>query len=282
MQVTKTINNNIVACISADGKEQIAMGRGLGFDFKVGSTLDESRIEKIFSIEERNGYDNAKNLFENIPEKLLNLCIGIIDHAKELLDTNLSDSIYLTLTDHINFALSKHREGIDLYSAISGEVKVFYPREYLIGKEAIKLIENEMDVKIASDEACAIALHIVNAEYNTEISSIMRITESIAEVLEIIKRKTGLEIRDDDIAGAAFISFLKFFVFRIFTNNPIADKSTDKFPQAMAGVSTDCMVLSDVIASHLCAGSHNRLSKMDKAILAANIYSLKEYFLRRK
>lgn len=279
--VTKTINN-IVACVSPEGKEQIVMGRGLGFDFKVGSEIDQDRIEKVFSIDNQSGYDNAKNLFANIPEELLNICINIIDSAKESLNSKLNDSIYLTLTDHINFAITKTREGFDLYSAILSDVKVFYPREYMIGKEAIVTIERRLGKKLPAEEACAIALHIVNAEYNTEIGSIMHITQSIADVVSIINKKIGVEIRDDDIAGASLLSYLKYFVFRIYTDNNIADNTSDRFPQMIASISPDCHMLSEAIATYLERESNHEITKMDKASLASNIYSFREYFRRKK
>ncbi len=277
MLVTKTINNNIVACTSPEGKEMIAMGRGLGFDYKAGADVPVERIEKVFAIEEKSGYDNLKNLFSNIPEDLLNICISIIDEAKNMLNVQLNDTIYLTLTDHINFAISKHHEGIDACSALAGEVKVFYAREYLIGKNALQLIETKLGVTLPEGEACAIALHIVNAEYNTDIGSILRITEKISDVLTIIRRNTGLEVEDDNVAGASFISFLKFFVFRVSTPNGMIETLDDNFPSMMERFRPDLFALADKIGRHLFKGTDERLSRMDKAILASNIYSYEKY-----
>ncbi len=259
------------------------MGKGLGFDFKAGKELDETRIEKIFSIEPTRGYDNKyiKTLFANVPEDLLEICIGIIDKAKEVLNVKLNDSIYLTLTDHINFAITKALEKIDICSALTSEVKVFYPREYLIGKNALEAIKDSLDVSLPDGEACAIALHLVNAEYNTEIGSIVRITESIAEILTIISRQTGLEIKDDDVGGATFISFLKYFVFRVFTDNGMKDRLDDRFFLIIQDQYPDILQLSEKISRHLYAGSHRKLSKMDKAILSTNIYFFCEYTKRR-
>ncbi len=281
MLVTKTINNNIVACTSSDGKEMIAMGKGIGFDYKAGSVVPEARIEKVFSIEAKSGYDNLKNLFSNIPEDLLNICISIIDEAKNILNVKLNDTIYLTLTDHINFAITKQHEGIDACSALAGEVKVFYSREYLIGQNALKLIKDKLGVVLPEGEACAIALHIVNAEYNSDIGSILRITEKISEVLTIIRRSIGLEIRDDDIAGASFISFLKFFVFRVSVPSGMINTLDDKFPVLMERFRPDLFDLADKIGKHLCKGTENRLSRMEKAILVSNIYTYSEYIKRR-
>lgn len=257
------------------------MGKGLGFDCKPGSLIDESRIEKVFSIEAKRGYDNLKNLFADIPEDLLNICIRIIDDAKNALNVKLNDTIYLTLTDHINFAITKQHDGIDACSALAGEVKVFYSREYLIGQNALKLIQDELNVILPEGEACAIALHIVNAEYNSDIGSILKITEKISEVLTIIRRNTGLEVRDDDIAGASFISFLKFFVFRVSSPSGMIDTIDDGFSALMERFRPDMFELADKIGRYLFKGTGDRLPRMEKAILASNIYTFSEYIKRR-
>lgn len=280
MKVVKTINNNIVTCATEDGVEKIAMGRGLGYDFRPGMEVDQSRVEKVFSLDTGRG-DTAKALFSNIPEDLLAICVRIIDYAKEALGTQLNDNVYLTLTDHINFAISKAAEGLEFLSAVSGEVKAFYPSEHVVGKMAIEMIEKEMGVRLPDSEACAIALHIVNAEYNTEIGSVMRITESISEVLEIITLHTGLEIHDDDIGGAALVSFLKFFVFRLFSGETVPDKAGDQFMLTARSLGPESARAAEAVARYLTAASHRDVPDIEKAILAENIQFYREYKRRR-
>ena len=281
MLVTKTINNNIVTCTSSDGRELIAMGKGLGYDFRPGQMLDDRRIEKIFSIEETRGYENIKTVFSSVPEDLLDICIEIIDKARKDLSVKLNDNVYLTLTDHVNFAITKAAEGIYTHSAIATEVKVFYPGEYLIGKDALKAIKEKTGVDLPDEEACAIALHIVNAEFNTGISSVLRVTESIAAIISIISEHLGTEIRDDEVGSAAFIGFLKFFVFRAFTDNGIKDKANDRFALLVQELSSDLTRLSDRVSRKIEMASQRKLSRMGRAILSANIYFFCEY-IRRK
>lgn len=39
----------------------------------------------------------------------------------------------------------------------------FYPREYEIGKQVLRLIANDLEVELVDDEAASVALHFVNA-----------------------------------------------------------------------------------------------------------------------
>lgn len=281
MLVTKTINNNIVECKASDGKPLIAMGRGVGFDFRPGSELDNARVERVFSMDETRGYGNIQTLFSTVPEDLLDICIGIIDKAREDLNIRLNDSIYITLTDHLHFAITKAAGGISQCSAVDGEVKVFYPAEYMMGRNAIQAIKNKLGVELPEEEACTIALHIVNAEYNSSIGSILKITRTITEIITIINHYTGLEIHDDRVEGAAFISFLKYFVFRFFTSGDIKDLARDRVSLLVEReMSPEYVKVTDIIGEHLYKLAGYRLSDLDRASLISNIYFLNEYSKR--
>ncbi len=75
----------------------------------------------------------------------------------------LSDYIYLTLTDHLSFALTRHKEGMDLKNTLLWEIKRFYQKEFEIGLQALNIIEEETGFRLSEDEAGSIALHFVNA-----------------------------------------------------------------------------------------------------------------------
>lgn len=281
MLVTKTINNNIVECEASDGKPLIAMGRGLGFDFKPGSELDNARVERVFSMDETRGYGSIQTLFSSVPEELLDICIAIIDKAREDLNIRLNDSIYITLTDHLHFAITKAAGGISQCSAVDGEVKVFYPAEYMMGRNAIQAIKNKLGVELPEEEACTIALHIVNAEYNSSIGSILKITRTITDIITIISHHTGIEIHDDRVDGAAFISYLKYFVFRFFTLEDTEDMKRFSFPLLVEReMSPEYAKVTDTIGEHLYKLTGHKLSALDRASLISNIYFLNEYSKR--
>ncbi len=280
--VTKTINNNIVACIGDDGRESIAMGRGLGFDFKAGATLDMKRVEKIFEISEQSGYDSIKNLFSKLPEKQIEVCVGIIDYAKEILSTSLNDSVYLTLTDHVNFAISRFREGMHVGSALTSEVRIFYPREYSVGRYALSAIRKELGVILPEDEACSIALHIVNAEFSSQIGSVVGITGTIRDTLFLIDSRLGVGSSEDDPKSSELISFLKFLVFRVYGESGDTDDGEDMLSNLIEHACPRVKEIADEVAALLFKGSRRKLSGVDRALLEANIYCYEKYIERRR
>ena len=61
---------------------------------------------------------------------------------KDHLKLKLNQSIYVTLTDHINFAIERVSQGIEPQNALLWEIKRFYPQEFQLGIYALELIQD--------------------------------------------------------------------------------------------------------------------------------------------
>ena len=169
MVIEKVINNNIVSAYDDTGKEVVIMGRGIGFGTKPGREVAEQKIEKIFRIKSQSLADQFKELLANMPLEHAQISNDIISHAKKHLKLKLNQSIYVTLTDHINFAIERFTQGIKPENALLWEIKRFYQQEYQLGKYAVDMIWERLHIALPDDEAGFIALHFVNAEYGTDI-----------------------------------------------------------------------------------------------------------------
>ena len=75
------------------------------------------------------------------------------------------------------------------------EVRAFYKEEYMIGTFALDLIERRLGIAFPVDEAASIALHIVNAEYNTNQCS--------RKVKEYIEKTYGHQVSEEEVAYLA-------------------------------------------------------------------------------
>jgi beta-glucoside operon transcriptional antiterminator len=186
MLVVRAINNNVVSCVDDAGQELIAMGRGLGYRAAAGGVLDESQVEKVFRMDTQRETDRLKDLLAEMPPEQVDLCARIIAYATETLGKRLSESIYLTLTDHIGFAITRQQQGMTFQNALVTEVRIFYPGEFAVGRRALEMIRTELSVELPEDEAASIALHLVNAEYDSSISVTMRVTQALHEITGVL------------------------------------------------------------------------------------------------
>lgn len=216
MKIHKVINNNVISVLTENNNEMVVMGRGLAFQKKPGDTVDEKLIEKVFKLENKDVSERFKTLLYEIPLEYMEISDEIIRYAKETLGKKLNESIYVSLTDHIHFAVQRHLKGMDIKNALLWEIKRLYLDEFKVGKEALNIIQKEIGINLPEDEAGFIALHVVNAELNEEMPNILNITKVIQEILTIVKNHFNIEFDDESLNYYRFVSHLKFFAQRLF------------------------------------------------------------------
>ncbi|MGG0050997.1 BglG family transcription antiterminator LicT [Bacillus atrophaeus] len=226
MKIAKVYNNNVVSVINEHDKESVIMGRGIAFQKKAGDKVDEGRIEKIFTLENKDVSEKFKTLLYEIPLECMEVSEEIISYAKMRLGKKINDSIYVSLTDHINFAIERHKKGLDIKNALLWETKRLYKEEFSIGKEALLMVEKKTGISLPEDEAGFIALHIVNAELNEEMPNIISITKVMQETLSIVKYHFNIEFDEESLYYYRFVTHLKFFAQRLF-NGTYMESSDD-------------------------------------------------------
>ncbi|MCC9021899.1 BglG family transcription antiterminator LicT [Bacillus nakamurai] len=219
MKIAKVINNNVISVINEGEQELVIMGRGIAFQKKTGDPVDETRIEKIFTLDNKDVSEKFKTLLYDIPLEYMEVSEEIISYAKRQLGKKLNDSIYVSLTDHIHFALERHQKGLDIKNALLWETKRLYKEEYAIGRQALSMIRQKIGVTLPEDEAGFIALHIVNAELNEEMPNIMNITKVMQEILSIVKYHFSIEYDEESLFYYRFVTHLKFFAQRLFNGS---------------------------------------------------------------
>lgn len=222
MRIDKIINNNIVSALDFDGKEIIVIGKGIGFGAKPGREIAEDKVSKVYHLDNQNSMNQFKELLVNLPLEHLQVSTEIINYAKSVLNRSLNQNIYITLTDHINFAIHRFKKNIEFSNPLLNEIKTFYKEEYLIGEYAIALIERKVGVKLPVDEAGSIALHIVNAELNSAMRDTIGITNLIRGVVKLVKEHFSRELNETSLNYQQFISHLRFLAQRIVTKDSLS------------------------------------------------------------
>lgn len=221
MKISKIINNNVVSTQDDEGREIIVMGRGVGFKAREGWSVDEEKVEKVFRLDSQNTMDKFKELLVNLPMEHVQISAEIISYAKGVLNRPINPNVYITLTDHINFALERFKQKMMFTNPLIREVRSFYHEEYLIGEYAIAMIDRDIGIKLPVDEAASIALHIVNAEYDAPMGDTIKITNLIQQVSEVVEEYFSIELDEQSLSYERFITHLRFLAQRVFTGEHI-------------------------------------------------------------
>lgn len=233
MKISKIINNNLIHFYDENNVDCIAMGRGLGFGKKIGDEVDEKVVEKIYRIADPVRTDQFSTLVKDIPVAHLEVANMIIDYASSSLNAKLSDNIYISLVDHIDFALERIEKGIPLENKLLYEIKHYYTSEYLVGLEALNIVKRELGVTLPEDEAGYIAFHLVEAEVDSDkqnyVEDVMAIIQAI---MNIIKYHFSLELDPDTLAYERLLVHLRYFAGRVI-NHEEAALADDRFMEKM-------------------------------------------------
>ena len=133
MEVYKKINNNVALARDAKGRELVVFGKGIGFASMPYELTDLSRIQRTF-------YDVNEKYFallRDVPEAVFLAADDIADTAREELDCTLNANLTYALADHLNFAIQRSREGLNVQVPLAYDIQHLYPHEYAIAKQGL-------------------------------------------------------------------------------------------------------------------------------------------------
>lgn len=269
MKIDKIINNNIVSVIENE-KEIIVMGRGLGFATRPGREVTEEKIEKVFRMDSQKNVNQFKELLANLPLEHIQASSEIINYAKSVLNRQLNQNIYITLTDHINFAIERHKQHMTFSNPLLHEVRAFYKEEYLIGEYAIALIERRVGVVLPVEEAGFIALHIVTAEYNTAMRDTIDITNLIQNVVGIVSTHFDMQLDEMSLNYQRFITHLRFLAQRIVAKE-LLNGGTEEFNQLISTMYPEEYECSLKLRDFILETYHHDVTEEEIAYLAVHI-----------
>lgn len=268
--IEKVINNNIISAYEKSGAEVIVMGRGIGFKKKQGEVVPADQISKIFRIKSRTLAEQFKELLANMPLERVRISDEIISHAKDHLKLKLNQSIYVTLTDHINFAIERVSQGIEPQNALLWEIKRFYPQEFQLGIYALELIQDRLDILLPEDEAGFIALHFVNAEYGTDIRDAVKFPDQMQEIVDIVERDLGILLDESSLYYERFMTHIKFLIQRIYRKELLSseDRELSLLMQRKYPREYQCSLK---VAEYIMQATGSRLSEEEIMYLSVHI-----------
>ena len=268
--IEKVINNNIISAYEKSGAEVIVMGRGIGFKKKQGEVVPTDQISKIFRIKSRTLTEQFKELLANMPLERVRISDEIISHAKDHLKLKLNQSIYVTLTDHINFAIERVSQGIEPQNALLWEIKRFYPQEFQLGIYALELIQDRLGILLPEDEAGFIALHFVNAEYGTDIRDAVKFPDQMQAIVDIVERDLGILLDESSLHYERFMTHIKFLIQRIYRKELLSseDRELSLLMQRKYPREYQCSLK---VAEYIMQATGSRLSEEEIMYLSVHI-----------
>ena len=222
MRVKKVFNNNVVLVVNDLKEELIVMGKGVGYQKFPRDLIDTNKIEKRFIFNNEESLNEFNTLLSRIPLKDVELASEIIKMGEDALGYKVSDTILITLSDHISYMLKRIDDGLVFKNPLQWEIKQIYPEEYKFSKRAVEYLREKTNKNIPDSEAAFITLHFANAHLEMDnMEETVLLTKIIDSVLDIIKYNYGIDMNEYSFDYTRFISHLRCFIQRQLKNESV-------------------------------------------------------------
>ncbi len=156
MIIEKFLNNNMLL-VNDNHEEMIVMGKGLRFHYKVGDEIRDEDIEKTYVLQDSTNKNGYLQVLENAPDIYLEIVHHIIEMAQLNISSPFNKQIFVTLLDHLLYAVERYEKGIVLQNRMLWEIQKFYPNEFMLGLQAVDYINETLHIQLPETEAGNIA-----------------------------------------------------------------------------------------------------------------------------
>lgn len=232
MQIKKVLNSSVVLAVDEKQKEFILLGKGIGYGKRPGAKVTDESFDQVFMPVNDAGVERFLTMIAESSPELIDITQQIINYAKTNLNAKLSDALYVSLLDHVKFALERFQQGITITNRVYWEIKSYYAAEFGVGKYAVELMNEQLKTDFSEQEAANIAAHVINAENGTdERKDALKAGQIIGRIVNIIKYQSQGELDEDSPNYQRCVVHVKFLVERA-----IAGKLLDDADPAMVAI----------------------------------------------
>ncbi len=216
MKIIKVINNNNVCVFDNNGKEQIISAKGIGFGKKYGDEIELNGDFKIYMITDSSFRKKLIESLSEIPYEIIALTDDLVKYISEHTDGKLNDSLLITLSDHISFAIERKKNDMEFSNPLMDSISEYFPDEFALGKYCLEKINDTLNIHLSNDEAGFIAMHIINARLGTKMSQVSDITKLVNDCADIADKCFSGKIDKTSVFYERFLIHLKFLAKRLF------------------------------------------------------------------
>ena len=226
MEVLRVFNNNVVLARRDGWQDVIATGRGLGFQAKPGHQVDEERLVRVFVPDEGRDSDTLGSLVAAITPEHLDLAGRALESVHEELGFEPGSATIVALADHLSFAFTRRRQGLEMEYPLRAEVSHLYPDELGTAARLLEFVEQHGGVQLPGGEAVPIAMHLVTAGFSGgDISATYRMTGVITQLFDVLEQVLDAPVDRESVNAARFIAHLRYFFVRVHGERQLEDAS---------------------------------------------------------
>jgi transcriptional antiterminator len=254
LKIDRVIGNNVLlARDQTSGEEIVLLGKGIGFASKDGGRIDakDARIEKRFRLDDRDQLRQYQSLLEEIEPEVLLISEKIIALMEAEFKKSVHNKVYLALPSHIQFAVYRLRNHMEIVNPFLYETKMCYPKEFDIAQKAANMMSQAFGIYIPEDEVGFLTFHVYSAVTNVSVGQLVKFTNLISEMIELIEERKSIQIPKEGSNYVRLITHLRFCIERIIQMQVVDNPFLEEMKKNYKKEYHLALELSQVMKEHL-------------------------------
>lgn len=269
----KNFNNNAALVVDDQDVEWIVIGNGVGFGKHPGDQIDDQKIQRRFVATLKQNVDI--DAFQDLKPQSFVITTKVVHLVEPLLKVSFSDYQYFVLADHIDFALKRANDGIDVDNGtVRWEVKKLFPKEFHAASQAVDLINVTADVILPKSEVVFMTYHFINAGSDgSKLQETIKITKLISGIIDIVQYQYQMHLDPESFNYNRFIAHLRaLIVQRVSRSNGTGSELDQSLLQLMQVKYAHAYATVERIDTFLQSKAGWRLEPDDKVYLTLHIW----------
>ncbi|WP_239626221.1 PRD domain-containing protein [Paenibacillus sp. H1-7] len=253
-RIERVIGNNVILVKEmGTEREYVLLGKGIGFGCKTSGFIDakDPRIEKRFRLDDRDQLSQYQSLLEEIDPEVIQISEQIIDNIQKHFTTPVNNKVYFALPSHIQFAIHRLKNGMDIVNPFLYETKVFFPKEYEIAKIAAELIRAKFQIDVPEDEVGFLTYHVHSAVTNVPVGQLVKFSNVINEMVEMIEAVRSIHIPKESMDYVRLVTHLRFSLERIMQKKLVKNPYVKEMKKKHKEEYQLALQLTEIMKHHL-------------------------------
>lgn len=226
--IQKILSNNVVL-VENKNQSYVLVGKGIGFGKKKGFVIENLKNieEKFISLKGLNENEYEKFLTKVDP-KIIELVEEIMEMVKSELGKGLNPNVHVGLIDHVNFAIKRLKEGIEIVNPFLLETKILYPVEYKLAEKAVQILKENLKIDIPEAEIGFLALHIYGGRGDQTKNEALENSKMINTIVSYVEKKFDIHLDKNAFNYSRFILHLRGVMDRVSNHKTIENVLLEK------------------------------------------------------
>ncbi|QEK11498.1 PRD domain-containing protein [Crassaminicella thermophila] len=226
--IKKILSNNVVL-VENENQSYVLVGKGIGFGKKKGFVIENPKsIEEKFISLKGLSENEYENFLTKVDPKIIELVEEIMEMVKSELGKGLNPNVHVGLIDHINFAIKRLKEGIEIVNPFLIETKILYPVEYSLAEKAVQILKENLKIDIPEAEIGFLALHIYGGRGDKTKNEALENSKMMNTIVSYVEKRFNIQMDRNSFNYRRFIMHLRGVIDRVTNHKTIENILLEK------------------------------------------------------